>query len=58
MEAPRCTMIAAAQPSGILKDSTITRTIVREMKQSISVYCNVRRTGMVRLGDTLTVLDQ
>lgn len=57
MEAPRCTMIAAEQPGGIVRNSTITRTIVREMKQSISAYCEVRQAGMIRIGDTLTALE-
>ncbi len=57
MEAPRCTMIAAEQPGGIVKNATITRTIVREMKQSISAYCEVHRAGLIRPGDMLTIVE-
>lgn len=53
MECPRCTMIAAAQQGGLSRNSAITRTIVREMRQNISVYCNVRRPGEVVTGDML-----
>lgn len=50
MECPRCTMVAAAQP-GIARDSTITRTLVREMRQMMSVYCEVATSGLVSTGD-------
>ncbi len=55
MECPRCTIIAAEQPGGVVRDSRITRTIVRVMRQCISVYCNVRQPGRVAVGDTLIV---
>ena len=55
MECPRCTMIAAEQPGGIVKNSTITRTIVREMSQMLSVYCDVSKCGQVAVGDPVTV---
>lgn len=55
MECPRCTIIAAEQQGGIVRDTRITRTIVRTMRQCISVYCNVRRPGRVALGDALVV---
>ncbi|GAD50297.1 hypothetical protein NT2_08_00840 [Caenibius tardaugens NBRC 16725] len=51
MECPRCTIIAAEQCGGIARNSTITRTIVREMNQLMSVYCNVATPGTVRVGD-------
>jgi len=54
MECPRCTIIAAEQAGGLARDSTITRTIVRVMRQCISVYCNVRRPGRVAVGDELS----
>lgn len=54
MECPRCTIIAAGQQGGIARDSRITRTIVRTMRQCISVYCNVRSPGRVAVGDELT----
>ncbi len=57
MECPRCTMIAAEQQGGLARDSTITRTIVREMQQRISVYCNVRTPGRVAVGDRVTIGD-
>ena len=53
MECPRCTIIAAEQAGGIQRNSTITRTIVREMEQLMSVYCNVRTAGTVTVGDTV-----
>lgn len=56
MECPRCTIIAAEQAGGITRNSNITRAIVREMRQFMSVYCNVARTGIVRLGDSVTPL--
>lgn len=52
----RCTILAAKQQGGIPRDSTITRTVVREMQQKISVYCNVRENGLVRAGELVTVL--
>lgn len=52
---PRCTIIAAEQQGGIARNSAITRTIVREMAQTMSVYCNVKRTGIVRVGDAVAV---
>ena len=55
MECPRCTIIAAEQAGGIRRDARITRTIVRTMRQCISVYCNVRQPGRVTVGDELTV---
>lgn len=36
----RCT-IASAQKPGLAKDMRITRTLVRDMNQRVSVYCNV-----------------
>lgn len=51
MECPRCTIIAAEQAGGIPRNSTITRTIVREMEQLLSVYCTVRTAGTVAVGD-------
>ncbi|WP_156677956.1 MOSC domain-containing protein [Sphingomonas profundi] len=56
MECPRCTMIAAEQLGGLPRDPTITRTIVREMAQCLSAYCNVRNPGHVKVGDVLTLL--
>lgn len=53
MECPRCTIIAAEQQGGIARDSSITRSIVRTMRQCISVYCNVRSPGRVAVGDEL-----
>ncbi|HEY4545200.1 MAG TPA: MOSC N-terminal beta barrel domain-containing protein [Pedomonas sp.] len=55
MECPRCTIIAAEQQGGIAKNSAITRTIVREMRQLMSVYCNVITPGQVWLGDKAIV---
>lgn len=49
--APRGTMIAAEQPDGIARNSGIARAIVREMRQSISVYCNVSAPERVSVGD-------
>lgn len=49
------TMIAAEQPDGLSRNSMITRTIVREMRQCISVYCDVAKSGRVSLGDELIV---
>lgn len=57
MECPRCTIIAAEQAGGITRNSAITRAIVREMRQVMSVYCNVRRPGLIRLGSELEVLE-
>ncbi|OCC23310.1 hypothetical protein MB02_11775 [Croceicoccus estronivorus] len=51
MECPRCTIIAAEQPGGIAKNTAITRTIVREMRQLMSVYCDVAVPGTVTVGD-------
>ncbi len=51
MECPRCTIIAAEQAGGIQRNPAITRTIVREMDQLLSVYCTVRTTGTVAVGD-------
>lgn len=55
MECPRCTIIAAEQADGIVRNSGITRTIVREMRQMLSVYCNVSRSGSVSVGDSAVV---
>ena len=55
MECPRCTIIAAEQAGGIVRNSAITRTIVREMQQLLSVYCTVRASGTVRTGDPVRV---
>ena len=46
----RCTMASAQQP-GLAKDMRITRTLVSDMNQRVSVYCNVAQEGMVRVGD-------
>ncbi|MDT0576991.1 MOSC domain-containing protein [Croceicoccus sp. F390] len=53
----RCTIIAAAQQGGIARDLTITRTVVREMKQVMGIYCNVHQDGIIRTGDAVTVLN-
>ncbi|WP_413818573.1 MOSC domain-containing protein [Sphingobium sp.] len=50
-EAPRCTMIAAEQAADIPRHSPILRAIVKEMKQALSVYCDVKRPGFVKLGE-------
>lgn len=55
MGCPRCTIIAAEQHGGISKNSNITRSIVREMGQTMSVYCNVRQTGTVHTGDLVVL---
>lgn len=55
MECPRCTIIAAEQQGGIVRNSSITRTIVREMGQLMSAYCNVTTPGVVSLGDRAVV---
>lgn len=55
MECPRCTIIAAKQTGGIERNSNITRTIVREMQQLMSVYCNVQKAGTVAVGDRVIV---
>ena len=55
MECPRCTIIAAKQAGGIERNSTITRAIVREMQQLMSVYCNVRTIGTVAVGDRVII---
>lgn len=54
MECPRCAMVAAAQP-GIARDSTITRTLVREFRQMMSAYCEVAAGGLVSTGDAVAV---
>lgn len=46
----RCTMALAEQP-GLTKDMRITRTLLRDMNQRVSVYYNVARGGIVRIGD-------
>ncbi|WP_380872466.1 molybdenum cofactor biosysynthesis protein [Sphingomonas sp. DBB INV C78] len=51
MESPRCTIIAAEQHGGIAKNSSITRTLVKEMRQLMSAYCTVATPGRVRVGD-------
>lgn len=54
MDVPRCTIIAAEHP-GLRKETTITRAIVREMKQCIALYCTVRNSGLVHVGDRFCV---
>lgn len=56
MECPRCTIVAAQQQGGIVKNSNITRTLVREMSQLMSVYCTVGTSGRVRVGDKAAIV--
>lgn len=52
----RCTIIAAEQQRDIPRDSRITRTVVREMQQIMSVYCNVQKSGPVQIGDPVALV--
>ena len=56
MECPRCTIVAAQQQGGIAKNSGVTRTIVKEMRQLMSAYCTVATPGRVRVDDGVKIL--
>lgn len=53
-ECPRCVMVTKAQ-ADLVKDPTIMRTLVKELRQNLSVYCTVRGAGVIRVGDAITV---
>lgn len=51
IEIARCTIIAAAHAGGFGKNTQITRTVVRDMRQMMGVYCEIGKPGVVRVGD-------
>lgn len=53
--APRCSMIAQAQP-GVVKDPTILRTVVQKADQNFGIYATVKRAGRVASGDAVTLV--
>lgn len=53
-DCPRCVMVTKAQAE-LVKDPTIMRTLVKELRQNFSVYCSIRGEGVIRLGDTVAV---
>jgi len=53
-DCPRCVMVTKAQ-ADLVKDPTIMRTLVKELRQNLSVYCTVRGEGVIRVGDAITV---
>ncbi len=53
-DCPRCVMVTKAQ-ADLVKDPTIMRTLVKELRQNLCVYCTVRGTGTIRLGDSIAL---
>ncbi|HEV7472531.1 MAG TPA: MOSC domain-containing protein [Pyrinomonadaceae bacterium] len=51
----RCGMTTNAQ-AGLAKDNSVLRTIVKEAKQDLGVYCNVARGGKVCEGDRVELI--
>jgi uncharacterized protein YcbX len=52
---PRCAITIHSQGDLIARDPSILRTIVREADQNLGLYCNVRTTGAIRIGDEVTL---
>lgn len=52
---PRCGMVAQPQP-GLVKDSSVLRTIVRDSNQNVGLYARVKKTGRVAAGDPVELL--
>jgi uncharacterized protein YcbX len=52
----RCVMTTRAQPNGIERDLDVLRTIAHERDARLAVGALVRRPGVVRVGDELTML--
>ena len=55
MPAVRCGMTTNAQ-TGLAKDNSVLRTIVKEAQQNLGVYANVGRAGRVAEGDQVELL--
>jgi uncharacterized protein YcbX len=55
MPAVRCGMTTNAQ-TGLEKDNSVLRTIVKEANQNLGVYANVTRVGRVSEGDRVELL--
>jgi len=53
---PRCAITIRSQGDVIEGDPTILRTIVREADQNLGLYCNVHKSGAVRIGDEVTLV--
>jgi uncharacterized protein YcbX len=47
---PRCGMTIQAQ-TGLEKDPSILRTIVRDADQNLGIYASVVKSGEIRIGD-------
>ena len=55
MPAVRCGMTTNAQ-TGLAKDNSVLRTIVKEGDQNLGVYANVTKTGQVSEGDRVELI--
>jgi uncharacterized protein YcbX len=54
---PRCVMVTRPQAGGIERDTAVLKTIHRERGGELAVGALVTRTGVVRQGDNVAVLD-
>ena len=55
-ETKRCGMTLIAQP-GIAENADILRSIVRQNRRNLGIYCSVTRAGRVSVGDTIVLHD-
>lgn len=53
---PRCAITIHSQGDLVERDPTILRTIVKESDQNLGVYCNVNKSGTIRIGDAVTLV--
>lgn len=53
-EAKRCGMTMIAQP-GLSENPDILRTIVRQNRRNLGIYCDVVRLGSIRIGDSVYI---
>jgi len=53
---PRCAITIHSQGDVIARDPSILRTIVKDADQNLGLYCNVGTTGVIRIGDEITLV--
>jgi len=54
---PRCAITIRSQGDIISEDPKILRTIVRESDQNLGLYCNVNKSGLIRKGEDVILIE-
>lgn len=54
---PRCVMVTREVSADLPEDRAVLRHVVRDLDQNVGVYAEVTTPGVVRAGDTVTLVD-